>query len=86
MRRSKVPKSLGVSSLEPSPRLRCLIGIRYRERRLSSSTTTTGSSLRVLNLKYHRTCSLKIQTSTWQTRFLCRFDSLIPFLVSTVPM
>ena len=64
MRRSKVPKSLGVGYWKYLM-AEALTTLR-RERRLSSSTMTMENPLQVLNLKYRHISSLKIQKSMWR--------------------
>lgn len=68
MRRSKVPKLLGVGH---SQKIYSWISDRflYRGRGLSSFTTMMGNSLLVPNPKYHRTFSLKIQRSMLRISF-----------------
>ena len=61
MRRSKVPKYLGVGYRE-DPIAQALTTL-HRERKLSFSTMTMENLLQVLNLKYHHISSLKIQKS-----------------------
>jgi len=63
MRRSKIPKLLGVGRSQILSLLRSLTGFFRRERRLSSSMTMMGNLLRVPSLKYHHTSFLRIQTS-----------------------